>query len=118
MSSLQVEQHEVEHFTRKLQQEHNLASWEHAVFAFAFQSCDDPDAIPNADNLPDMSRRIEAFLTDNPKHIHVCELFGGEGLTSTLCSKLYGLNSGFNFELKNGVDLNTDVGPSRFVCIS
>ena len=110
LSSLQVEQHEVEHFTRKLQQEHNLASWEHAVFAFAFQSCDDPDAIPNADNLPDMSRRIEAFLTDNPKHIHVCELFGGEGLTSTLCSKLYGLNSGFNFELKNGVDLNTDVG--------
>ena len=37
--------------------------------------------------------------------VHVCELFGGEGKTSIICSKVYGLQSGENFEIRCGYDL-------------
>ena len=37
--------------------------------------------------------------------VHVCELFGGKGMTSIICSKVYGLRPGENFEIKCGYDL-------------
>lgn len=63
-----------------------------------------------ADNFDALCEHAEVFLGQCGRHIHVCEMFGGKGTTSTLCTHLFGLTSGKNFEIKCGVDLNTPEG--------
>ena len=61
------------------------------------------------DSPPDSSVTESFPLTREAQRgavIHVIELFGGEGRTSYLCSKLYGLNTGENYDAVNGYDLS------------
>ena len=54
-----------------------------------------------------VARDWNSFLSLDRRHgqVDVCELFGGDGITTQLCARYYELRSGFNFELRQGFDL-------------
>ena len=115
LSSIQITADEVScHLT-----ERNLdliaSDVEHAFFDFLcsqnFNS--ESNGITASECLEALEHDVESFLTANAEHIHVCELFGGEGKSSSLCSKLFGLRNGTNFEIKCGIDLNTREGEDK-----
>ena len=105
LSSIQVDDAEAQH-------NDNLAVWEHGVFSFAFGMANSSIAssCSLADSFDALCEHAEVFLGQCGGHIHVCKMFGGEGTTSTFCTRLFGLTSGKNFEIKCGVDLNTPEG--------
>ena len=109
LSSIQVDDAEVSHFLEEAQHNDNLADWEHGVFSFAFGMTNSSNASSCSltESFDALCEHAEVFLGQCGRHIHVCEMFGGEGTTSTLCTRLFGLTSGKNFEIKCGVDLNT-----------
>ena len=104
LSSLQASTNELICLTRRQEDDDNLAFIEHMI-AEAFHALPrlsaqefDPisiSAVPSA---------TFAALSDEST-VHVCELFGGDGVTSTLCSRRLGLSSGRNFNLTCGVNL-------------
>lgn len=108
LSSIQVNDAEIAAFANERIQEENLTDWEHAIFHFMLDAPFQHDAPPILDvaSFDVMLEHVDAFYQSNNRRIHVCELFGGEGHTSKLCSKLFGLTSGVNFELKCGFNLH------------
>ena len=112
LSSIQVTLEEVDHYMNQHQQDLNMSDWEHAISSFVFESVGVANNEPSvyANNINELMVHIQSFHAEHPQHVHVCELFGGEGLTSQLCSKIFGLQSGMNFEIQCGIDLNTEHG--------
>ena len=109
LSSIQVEPSEISaHFQDRMREE-NLTDWEHAIFSFVFsaqlqQSSHD---VYTSSTFDELDSHADAFGQSNARRIHVCEMFGGEGHTSKLCARFFGLNSGVNFEIQIGFDLNS-----------
>ena len=105
LSSLQLEPDELVHFLEEKETEEHLCFWTHCVFelfcTLPRQSCE-----PHKTVNPQLVMKNTVFWTSQEPRVHVCELFGGEGQTSRICSKLLGLRSGKNFELMCGIDLS------------
>ena len=111
LSSIKVTEADVAEFATVQLQEESLTNWEHAIFQFmsevVFQQ-DSQNATASV-SLETLVKHVDAFYQANPRRIHVCEMFGGEDQTSRLCAKLFGLQSGVNFEIKYGFNLNNTV---------
>ena len=108
LSSIQVSPEEVANFTQQVFEDEQMFFIDHAVFQFAFHEMfrDADECTEVAVGIGQLHHRIKTYLQSSEPQIHVVELFGGEGLTSNLCSRLHGLTSGKNFEIQCGIDLN------------
>ena len=114
LSSIQVDSSEVFAHVLRRQQDNSLFNFEYSLFSFMLNMPPGRiDEVPNCfASISEIIPVVTNFQCANPSHVHVCELFGGEGLTSKLCSKLFGLKSGRNFEIACGIDLSTPAGRS------
>ena len=111
LESIDVELKELIHYQNLQHEEINRSNYEHSVLSH-FLSCP-----PCADDhqyhgltSSQLGAFVSTYISQHRETIHVCELFGGQAHTSTLCTKLYNLKSGRNFELQCGVDLLTERG--------
>jgi len=111
LSSIDVEHKELVHYQNLQRDEINRSNYEHSLLSHFLTS---PPCVDTIDEYEMDSQQIGAFVSSYiSKHrdtVHVCELFGGQAHTSTLCARLYDLKRGRNFELQCGVDLLTDRG--------
>ena len=111
LDSIDVELKELIHYQNLQHEEIHRSNYEHSVLSH-FLSC--PPCANDNHNHDLTSSQFGAFvstyISQHRETVHVCELFGGQAHTSTLCAKLYNLKSGRNFELQCGVDLLTEKG--------
>ena len=59
--------------------------------------------------MNEMKQAAQTFLSTSHQKVHVCELFGGAGLTSHICSRMFDLTVGRNFDTMHGIDLNNEL---------
>ena len=112
LTSINVEPPELVHFQNLQNSDVSRSNYEHSVFAH-FQSwppCCFEETTRHDLSCSQLEAFVSTFVANHQQSIHVCELFGGEAHTSTLCARLYDLKSGRNFELQCGVDLLTEKG--------
>ena len=111
LSSIDVEYKELVHYQNLQRDEIDRSNYEHSLPSHFLSS---PPCVDTIDEYEMTSRQVGTFVsTYISRHrgtVHVCELFGGQAHTSTLCARLYDLKRGRNFELQCGVDLLTEKG--------
>ena len=115
LSSIQITASEISCHLMEIAADRIASDLEHSFLDFlCIQNyVSEPCRCFASDCLENLENHVENCLTANAEHVHVCELFGGEGKTSILCSKLFGLKNGTNFEIKCGIDLNTSEGENK-----
>ena len=111
LSSIDVEYKELVHYQNLQRDEIDRSNYEHSLPSHFLST---PPCVDTIDEYEMTSRQVGTFVsTYISRHrgtVHVCELFGGQAHTSTLCARLYDLKRGRNFELQCGVDLLTEKG--------
>lgn len=87
LSSVQVDSNEVLAHVLRRQQDNSLFNFEYSLFSFMLNMPPGRiDEVPNCfASIGETISVVTNFQCANPSHVHVCELFGGEGLTSKLC---------------------------------
>ena len=92
----------------KQQLKERLFNSDIAIFAFANQNLfsNEPLTATCFDIIQQFVQLAESYLQINERRVHVVELFGGQGHTSNLCSRMFGLTRGTNFEIQCGIDLS------------
>ena len=110
LSSIDVEPKELIHFQNLQNDEINRSTYAHSVLSHFLSG---PPCFDTTDNHDIMTSGqagafVSTYLARHRDVVHVCEMFGGQAHTSTLCARLYNLKSGRIFELQCGVDLLTE----------
>ena len=104
LSSIQVSPDEIANFNQLSFEDEQSRSCS-LDFSFFEMLRDADECTEIAEGIGQLHLKAKTYLQSSEYQIHAVELFGGEGQTSKLCSRLHGLNSGKHFEIQCGIDL-------------